>query len=298
MLASLEIISPNTFEVSVPWQQHLSTARQILLDRGGPSAITRKDKISFFLFRWFSYLDVLGTLSGSKTDQPLFTGPWEGASPDDAEDDFQIDCLLGFTSHCVAILAKIANLARDCDSKRIRPATGPDEYPVVDPQWEPSADVAATAATLQAELESARNHVYRGCVHAPRGGLEASFAWDSIEMTATNGAFHSAGLIQLHRRVLNKSSAHPDVQEAVREVVGSLSKVRRGGTAEACLTFPMFTAGCDAQDQKQRNILLERLTGVEMTGMTQVGKARRLMEAVWRTGREWGTLRKKDLFFG
>lgn len=89
-------------------------------------------------------------------------------------------------------------------------------------------------------------------------------------MAATNEAFHWAGLVHLHRRVLGKPSTHPNVQEAVREIHGALYKVRRGGSATACLLFPIFTAGCDTQDEKQRADILERLKGVERFGMTQV----------------------------
>jgi hypothetical protein len=69
MLASLEIISPNAFGVIVPWQSHLETARQMILMRGGPKGMrteSRKDRVSSFLWSWFAYLDVLGSLSGGK----------------------------------------------------------------------------------------------------------------------------------------------------------------------------------------------------------------------------------------
>lgn len=46
--------------------------------------------------------------------------------------------------------------------------------------------------------------------------------------------------------------------------------MRRGGTAEANLLFPMFTAGCDARDGGVRAEILERLRVVERSGMTQV----------------------------
>ena len=68
-------------------------------------------------------------------------------------------------------------------------------------------------------------------------------------------------------------SEHPEVQSAVREIVEILFKVRKGGTAEACLLFPMFTAGCDAKDSYQREKILERIISVEKSGMTQVSTA-------------------------
>ena len=70
--------------------------------------------------------------------------------------------------------------------------------------------------------------------------------------------------------MLGRGSKDAEVQRAVGEIVAQLGKVRRGGTAEANLLFPMFTAGCDAGDVGVRAEILDRLRGVEGSGMTQV----------------------------
>lgn len=273
MLASLEIISPNTFEVPVSWQTHLSLARSMILARGGPQSVQRKDKVSYFLSRWFAYLDVLGSLSGGKNDQPLFGGAyWAPSAPssppsaalEDDEHEFQIDCLMGFTSRCVGILAAIAELARQCDNERIRPDGS------VRPDWSPAPAITLAADRLKRDLQEARAHKYRGCPHRRASTARPDSSWDSQEMLATNDAFHWAGLVHLHRRVLGKRSDDADVQFAVCQIVAQLGKVRRGGTAEANLLFPMFTAGCDAREGQVRAEILERLRAVEGSGMTQV----------------------------
>ncbi|KAL8805720.1 MAG: hypothetical protein Q9200_005311 [Gallowayella weberi] len=297
MLASLEIISPNAFEVTVPWQTHLTVARRMILARGGAQSVHRKDKVSYFLSRWFAYLDILGSLSGGKNDQPLFSGNYW--ANDDSDDDFQIDCLLGFTSRCVGILARIAELARQCDNERISSETRD-----INEDWTPSEDTLQKAEGLKQDLQEARMHRYKGCPHRPstpvmhrrsdKDGEEAG--WDLLEMVATNEAFHWAGLIHLNRRILGKKSEDIEVQIAVREIVSALYKVRKGGTAEACLLFPIFTAGCDAREKGQREVIMERLAAVEGSGMTQVHKARSLMEKVWETGRPWETLVTGEFF--
>ncbi|KAL8731509.1 MAG: hypothetical protein Q9166_003355 [cf. Caloplaca sp. 2 TL-2023] len=296
MLASLEIISPNAFEVTVPWQTHLTVARRMILARGGAQSVHRKDKVSYFLSRWFAYLDILGSLSGGKNDQPLFSGNYW--ANDDSDDDFQIDCLLGFTSRCVSILARIAELARQCDSERI------SETGDINEEWAPSGETLQKAEQLKLDLQDARMHRYKGCPHRPstpmmhrKSGKDGDEAgWDLLEMVATNEAFHWAGLIHLNRRILGKKSEDIEVQIAVREIVSSLYKVRKGGTAEACLLFPIFTAGCDAREKGQQEVIMERLTSVEGSGMTQVHKARTLIEKVWETGRAWETLVTGEFF--
>lgn len=266
MLASLEIISPNTFEVHVSWQNHLSIARSMLLARGGGGSVHRKDRVSYFLSRWFAYLDVLGSLSGGKNDQPLFIGNyWVDDDAHDGEYSFQIDCLLGFTSRCINILAQVAELARICDSERI------DSDGNIHDDWRPPDSRIVEAEKLKFDLEESRTHRYPGCCPHDHDGPEDEESWDSLEMEATNDAFHWAGLVHLNRRVLGKTSTDPEVQMAVSEIVDALHKVRKGSTAEACLLFPMFTAGCDALRMEQREEIMERLRVVEGTGMTHVG---------------------------
>lgn len=290
MLASLEIIAPNAFEVNIPWRSHLSVARQMIIARGVPQSIHRQDNVSDFLSRWFAYLDVLGSLSGRKNDAPLSSN-YRATDDQDGEDPYQIDCLMGFTTRCVGILAQIAALAKECEQFRL------DENGDVRDEWRPGEDIVQKAETLKAELQEAREHTYKTCPHRSPAENESEAGWDSLEIIATNEMFHWAGLIHLTRRVLNKPSSDPEVQNAVREIVGGLYKIRHGSTAEACLLFPMFTAGCDALEQPQRDRIMGRLRSVESFGMTQIHKARALMQRVWDTGKPWEAL-VSDEFFG
>lgn len=289
MLASLEIISPKVFGVAVPWQRHLEFARQMLVARGGAhrmQTISRKDKVSSFLWSWFAYLDVLGSMSGGQNLSSAWMLDYE---TEDEEDGYQIDCILGFTSHCIRILAKVANLARQCDERRINPDS------TIKQDWRPSDEIVIRAHKLEADLIESRLHPAKPCTHM-QSKSEAEYGWDSLEVAATNEAFHSAGLVHLHRRILGKPSAHEDVQHAVGEILGSFNKIRKGSSAEACLLFPMFTAGCDIWDEKQRSDILERMNRVERYGMTQAHKARRLMEQVWESEKPWETLVGGEFF--
>jgi hypothetical protein len=262
MLASLEIISPKAFGVEVPWQQHLDVARQMIAARGGANSMRDSSAGSYFLLRWFAYLDVLGRLIGGHHELPSIT--MSATVYDTDENGYQIDCMLGFTSRCVSILAKIADLAALCATERL------DEDHNVRPEWEPTEEIRQQAEQLIEDLDNARTSaLIQHCPHL-QSSEEATYQWDNREMAATNEAFHWAGLVHLHRRVLGKASTDVDVQTAVREIVSLLYKVRKGSSAEACLLFPMFTAGCDAQDKKQRALIMDRMKGVEDFGMSQV----------------------------
>jgi hypothetical protein len=306
MLASLEIVSPDTFAVPISWQNHLHVARQMIVATGGLHHLAQKangarDKAIFFLSRWFAYLDVLGSLSGSRHDQPLYGAYLEDGGGlwlvnRDDEEIFKIDCFFGFSGRCIALLAAVAELAAECDKERIDSATRQPR-----PEWRPSEAVERKARELQNRLIASASCVYRGCMHSVPGDSPSltyrdMSEHDIAEIFATNEASHWAGLIHISRRVLNLPHEHPSIQQCVHKVIENLSKVRRGSTAERCLLFAMFTAGCEAQSKSDRAIFEGRLEAVEGWGMCHVKRARRLMHRVWESGGSWEGLVEGEFF--
>lgn len=305
MLASLEIVTPHTFSIRIPWQQHVQVARQIIVAKGGLHHLAQKadgvrDNGIFFLSRWFAYLDVMGSLS-NRHEQPLFGAYLEDGGGlwlvnRDNEEIYQIDCFFGFSGRCIALLAQVAELAALCDRQRIDTVTNE-----IKEDWRPSAECRQQADELRKRLEASANTVFRGCTHThvspsnpdTTDGREER---DAEEIYATNEAYHWAGLIHLSRRVLALPSSDAQVQESVQKVIRSLSKVRRGSSAESCLLFPMFSAGCEAQTDEQRKIFMDRLSAVEGWGMSHVGRARTLMQTVWDTGKPWELLVNGEFF--
>ncbi|KAI0398440.1 hypothetical protein F5Y17DRAFT_454010 [Xylariaceae sp. FL0594] len=285
MLASLEIVSPQIFGYDIPWQRHLGFAREVIMLRpGGLRGLQsnfRQDPVCSFLFSWAAYLDVIGSLTGGPKDA---SSSWIfDYELDDIDDGYdEIDCIMGFTTRCCYLLAKIADLARKCDAERI----GEDLN--VRSGWAPSAEVAAQAQRLEeAVMESMHQHPVP-CKHIHKEGDIAK--WDRKEMEATNSAYHWAALVHLYRRIIGHRSGTRSVQRAVENIIACLGHIRPGGTAESCLLFPMFTAGCDALGEEQRALILSRFMSAEKHGMTQVHNARRLMQRAWETGKPWETL--------
>ncbi|KAH0343217.1 hypothetical protein KCU81_g5379, partial [Aureobasidium melanogenum] len=288
MLASRECINPDSLDVPIPWQSHLEIARQIIISRGGlKDRGANGDPFVNFLARWFCYLDVIGSLSGHRNQAPLDDKYMMFDSNNQSDEyGFTIDCFFGFTNCCISLLARVARLARQCGAQRI------DEDGNIDSDWRPSEEVLKEAEVLKQELSHSRHHVQRGCRHSLDEDEQSSerTRLELQEMVSVNESFHLAGLIHLNRRVFGKPSTDPEIQQSVKLVLKALKDVRRGGTAESSLLFPMFTAGCDAQDTEDRETILERLKLVEGLGMTYVRNARHLMEKSWDTGKSWEVL--------
>ncbi|CAJ2513401.1 Uu.00g015200.m01.CDS01 [Anthostomella pinea] len=285
MLTSLEIISPKVFGYEISWQKHLGMARELITARpGGLHGLQphfRQDQVCSFLWSWAAYLDVIGSLSGGPKDT---SSAWIfDYEVDDMMDGYdEIDCIMGFTTRCIYLLAKIADLARKCDAERI----GDDGDMCQD--WEPSEEVFEQARKLEDAITESMLQPPVPCQHIhKKGDIEK---WDRNEMEATNWAFHWAGLVHLYRRIMGKRSEDDKVQMAVGRIISCFQRIRSGGTAESCMLFPLFTAGCDARDWGQRALILKRFVTAENHGMTQVHNARRLMQKVWETEKPWETL--------
>ena len=277
MLASLEIISPNAFDMpNMSWEQYLLLARQIIVARGGYHVLRHGDKVSYFLSRWFAYLDVLGSLSGSTYQRPLIDDHCTCDEEHDFNKDDEIDCFLGFTGRCISILSQVANLAKDCDNQRRY-----IEITDSGQKWKPDEHIKIKAAPLEAYLRNVKPTTYRGCSHR----RVKSDAAD----TATNKAFHNAGLIHLYRRVLAYPTEAKEVQDAVRAVQRDLERVDERSIC--CMIFPAFSAGCEAQDKQSRKIFFDCLKKAEHMGMAAAKSAKKLMEKAWETGRPWQELR-------
>ncbi|KAI1328277.1 hypothetical protein F5Y16DRAFT_157658 [Xylariaceae sp. FL0255] len=285
MLASLDIISPKVFGYDIPWQKHLSLARELITVRPGGlrgyQSNFRQDPVCSFLWSWAAYLDVIGNLSGGPKDA---SSAWIfDYELDDIVDGYdEIDCIMGFTTRCVYLLSKIADLARRCDAERID-----DDHNIIE-NWLPNPTVLDQAERLEAAVHESMLQQPVPCKHIHKEGDIQK--WDFKELGAINSAFHWAALVQLYRRVQGRQSEDEAVQHAVEQIIVCVGHIRPGGSAESCLLFPMFTAGCDTQSEQHRNLILGRFMSAENHGMTQVHRARRLMQRVWETKKPWETL--------
>ncbi|KAL0939041.1 C6 zinc finger protein [Colletotrichum truncatum] len=284
MLASLEIISPTAFGYDIPWQTHLNLARDLmrrrLADLRRTPNVPEEDRECSFLWSWFAYLDVLGSLSGGLTGgEPSRSWVLEYNIFNGTEDLYEIDCIMGFTTRCVQLIAQVSDLARHCDIQRIRSGNqAPSD-------WIPTLDCVRRAQQLEHGLMESMAQPSHPCKHVKIVG-----ARDIQELVLLNEAFHWAGLVHLHRRVLGKLSGHADVQGPVQRIYSCMEYITPGGTTETGFLFPMFTAGCNTLDEGQKTRILQRFRSVESNGMTQVHKARQLMENVWLTGQPWEPL--------
>lgn len=276
-LASLEIVSPGLFEMTVPWQQHLKVAGEMIRLRGGYSfLLNNKDPVSWFLSRWYGYLWVMGAFSGNSLEQDLCAKFWshDPARADAAEDN-QVDCFLGFAPRVLVVLAKVASLVCQCDRAFAQTAR-PDGQ--LSSAWRPSGATIMLATKLKQELQVRESHEVKVCSHVEYTDHSAA-----EDLKASNVSYHLAGVIHLQRRVLRNSINSAPVQDAVRGIVEALRQTSDSRIAANNMIFPLFTAGCQAIEPEHRQAILQGFEKMENYGMEQVHKAKKLLERVWAT---------------
>lgn len=291
MLASLEIVSPTAFGYQIPWQRHLGLARDLIASR--PDGIrwtrswTQEDQVRAFLWSWLAYLDVLGTLSGGRRESS--TAWILEYQKDEYEEEWdEIDCIMGMTTRCVYILAKVAELAKECDALRASNNPQQQQGGVLGRAWDPPKNIIERVWAIEDEAKASMTVPPQPCKHLHASGNVAK--WEQKEIAALNESFHWAGLVHLHRRALAKPSDHVDVQAAVLKIHACLDYIPIGGSAEASLLFPLFTAACETADEETRALIRARLKSMGRTGFLQVEKAKGLVEQVWATGEPWEAL--------
>jgi hypothetical protein len=221
-----------------------------------------------------------------------------------------IDCFLGCTLRCMRLLMEAAKLVKEAQPVRMD-ATGH-----LLPDWQPTGELRRRAGVLLSELHLSCERPVFTCKHesgeeghgrfsnsgaaspAPSsqgggvgggggggGGSAAAAAMAAAakidEIRSANLLYHWAGIIQVHRRVLNSAPGSQAVRVAVRTVLAQLETIRAGSPAEACLLFPIFTAGCETDDPDEQMRFRRKIGDIEGFGMKQVRMPPRFFARFW-----------------
>jgi hypothetical protein len=265
MLSSLDIISYASVALGATysWPMFLGFARAAMLSR--PQAPDRFDPHSYFLCRWFGYLDIIGSLSSPRGKAPFAMDRYWVDHPN--EPPGLIDCLLGCTVTGMKLLGQVAGLVKETESYRL------DDNMRVRSVWTAPLVLKSRAEKLLSDLIASVNQRVYTCPHDRVQGTnpDAKRA-DLAELQITNTLYHWAGIIHLRRRVLGQSPDSADVMYAVQQVSEGLENIRSGSPADACLLLPIFTAGCEARGVELREKFRARLVDIEGFGLKQVSQ--------------------------
>lgn len=275
LLVSLKIISPSTFEVPITWQLHLKFVRELYNAYANAHVGRPPTLVSDFLSRWFGYIDVIGSLSCIEIGAPCPLGFYAQPRPHVAPLD--VECFTGFTHRTASTLFRVAELVFAVHQSR-----GLHSKANVSIPWTLPVHLLAEAQVLLSDIHTTaawtRTHrTYHVDTEADADIYQANPSpdTDSHPLPSSDDAFHLAAYIHLLRRVLDFPPTHPDVMAAVDALDHTLDRLAHGGSAELCVVFPLFTAGCEVRGERRRREIESRIRGFEEVGLKQVSTIKR-----------------------
>ncbi|KAI3405052.2 hypothetical protein KGF56_002137 [Candida oxycetoniae] len=269
---------------------HTIGARQMIKAREANLLPKKSDKdVTFFLLRWFVYMDVIGALSASSNSDQylLISGDAGSYEPVNSlttlnvanqvvmnRSSHNIDLLMGFDLKLLSYFVKITLVARKTTAYLKQPGAAPKTIP---------QEIICEALEIEKALQN-------GC----SADIEFIEPGNSLKrkeaeiLKCTNKIFCDCVTIHLYRRGLRVPRNSSLVQTLARNV-GLLAKknIPAKSTTETCCVFCFFTAGCETLDITMQQFFEERFKGLSDLGNISARKALRVMRQCWTTGDDW-----------
>lgn len=285
---------------------HTTGARQIIRARNkeelaesshlnvGVVPSRNEGDVSFFLMRWFLYVDVIGSLSTAKiSSEPLY---YDSETPlktfdskveeSDQDPKKDIDYLLGFDVNLFPKFAEISILIRKSENYNsdLIPVTLVTDALNLKENFTKAFEEGE--ARRQAELDLIFKKKYATSKDLNITNL---IQQDKI-LRCTNKIFCDMGILNLYRRVLKiprNSSLIQDLANGIGYILETT--IPSLSSAEICTIFCLFCAGCETLDSSKRDLFFDRFTRLARSGSVSAKKGLQIMTRCWDTGEDWIT---------
>lgn len=268
-------------------------------------ASTSESDVTFFLMRWFAYVDVIGALSATKKShnylsykqsEDLFNDP--SSMEKILAKSGHIDHLLGFDLDFLPLLADIALLIRKTNAYLSTSNSSPDMLPlsIISKAMEvkeymttayavgESKRQARVDRTVQKQQQQKEKLEGPNCSPANVSGILEK---DSV-LRSVNKIFFNMGLLNLYRRVLMVDRKSFLVQDLCEEIGDTLQlNIEPKSPAEICSIFCTFCAACETTNPEMQALFHARFTTLEEMGLSNATSVLQIMEKCWETGSEW-----------
>ncbi|KAJ5432865.1 uncharacterized protein N7458_012021 [Penicillium daleae] len=259
------------------WRIHLSGASNLVASvfelQSNDESISTHDPTKLFLIKWFTLLDIFAGVGGLRKSANAGSY-W--SLPTSNDTGGYIDEWTGYSLDLIPIMSEIGKLARIQRKRSKIMALNDDE----------SED---EAANRQAHLDTAEDiqriesQIYGLYDRTTQPDLEFNPTTKTTaqEMRHIHRIFLHTNLLHLYRRVQGLPKEHAKPAHAIHMVIELLLKIRPTSMANILCLWPVFTVGCETEDQTQRQIIKERLANMEAFGMGNVQSARKAMAEYW-----------------
>ncbi|CEP61068.1 Zn(II)2Cys6 transcription factor LALA0_S02e06018g [Lachancea lanzarotensis] len=311
MLAGFDIFFCGTRN---KWRAHINGARGLLLDKLGVTGqnavrIVAKSRVldaDSFLLHWFSYLNIIGSLSSVKRVSDTGTpGPLDYDF--DYEDEIKavyllrtqlkdIDYFTGLETKLLSMLARVAKLIEQKEAY-----TNEHELDLLLPE---AADLAHNIESYLDASENERDQIYHEFQFEGSQPFNTASYRTYKTLRATNAIFALTGVLQIKRRILNLPRNTPTVIKLLVRITNLIrEEIPLDSSAESCITFCLFCCGCEligCELDLHRAVYIDHIETLLRNGMTSARQAKVVMEHCWKDKKSWWEIleeRNLDLSF-
>ena len=212
------------------------------------------------LAKWFTTVDILARLSGLG-NQCILTSPSELLDRVFDRVDMHVNEICGYSLKLAPLLARLSDLLCRCHSG-----------------FSATQDLAIEAQTLETELK---------CLTDCSAFVNENFPG----LQSTHLAFVHSTLLHTHRRVQCLPRNHETVQTDIRNILSAIMSIPPFSSGNILILWPIFSAGCEADDGHDRELIYNRMGDMETLGMGSFTRARGLLTKYWasETTMPWDT---------
>lgn len=288
------------------WRAHVYGAGRLIMERlcdSGSNMLTISDEGEsndlFFITRWFSYVDIIGSLSSTSkviTSEKLRAIKYKFEKMTDQENWSRrrinlkdIEAGTGLEAKVLSYLADVSWLIREREQRQ--DANGGEITQkllsqVLELDYEINAHLN--------ESERERDEIFKAYYSQGRPEIYKGYRI----LRATNLIFGLTGSFQLKRRVLNLPQNSRIIEDSLVKITKLVDEsIPLVSSSTSCIIFCLFCCGCELLSDsmvKYRPVYMKRIDSLNRKGVSSAAMAKRIMEKCWNEKKFWWDILREN----
>ncbi|KEQ65374.1 uncharacterized protein M437DRAFT_42672 [Aureobasidium melanogenum CBS 110374] len=274
-LCTNEVMAGNTMAM----RTHLNGAEHLLslaLGKSRHEAVADLDDQKLFLIRWFAVVDIFASIMSLDKTTSSDGQFWSIGAPSSTPSPQYIDEFVGFSLELMPVLARIGRMARlQRRRKSLGSSLGSGYAEMAD-----DLDMLLADNILLTEQQLS-------LLFTRASSPSLSHTQDPVlvvEAVYVHQMFVHAALLHLYRRVQELPELDPKPAVALAFMLDLLGKLRPESPANVLILWPLFTAGCEAEDPQLRDYIEACMNRIRNYGWGNADAASAALRAYWDQG--------------
>ncbi|KAI4727900.1 hypothetical protein E4T49_04343 [Aureobasidium sp. EXF-10728] len=274
-LCTNEVMAGNTMAM----RTHLHGAENLLslaLGKNRHETVTDLDDKKLFLVRWFAVVDIFASIMSLDKTTSSDGQFWNIGAPNGTSSPQHIDEFVGFSLELMPVLARIGRMARLQRRRKVLGSSLGSGYA----EMADDLDMLLADNILLTEQQLS-------LLFTRASSPSLLHTQDPVlvdEAVYVHQMFVHAALLHLYRRVQELPELDPKPAIALGSMLDLLGKLRPESPANVLILWPLFTAGCEAEDPDLRDYIEACMGRIRNYGWGNADAASAALRAYWDEG--------------